>query len=175
MIHKTFYNLENSKKEKIIKAIEKEVIKKGVEKSKVVSICENAEIPRSAFYRYFDSIDDSFIAMVEYLQKSKQEKIIKLFQDKDIYEVSINLLEEVLSDEEQFIIFRNSDNRKFKLHKKRINNFVLSMSEEERLILKMLVNTIKGLTLEYYEEGVDKDQVINEFKQFISILKKSVN
>lgn len=69
----TFFNLEESKKRKIILAAIKEFTDHELHKSRVSNIIKEADIPRGSFYQYFVDIDDLFYYVID----SEFEKIIK--------------------------------------------------------------------------------------------------
>lgn len=70
-----FQNLSTDKKDRILKAIEDEFLENDYNNIKVINICKTADIPRSAFYRYFDSLED---AVKTFLQ-SRKVKMIDVF------------------------------------------------------------------------------------------------
>ena len=58
MPKETFLKLPNEKKEKIIKADQKEFERFPIEEESIKNILENAEIARGSFYQYFESKED---------------------------------------------------------------------------------------------------------------------
>lgn len=58
MPKETFLKLSNEKKEKIIKAAQKEFERVPIEEVSIKNIVENAEIARGSFYQYFESKED---------------------------------------------------------------------------------------------------------------------
>ena len=58
MPKETFLKLPNEKKEKIIKAAQKEFERVPIEEVSIKNIVENAEIARGSFYQYFESTED---------------------------------------------------------------------------------------------------------------------
>ena len=58
MPKETFLKLPNEKKEKIIKAAQKEFERVPIEEVSIKNIVENAEIARGSFYQYFESKED---------------------------------------------------------------------------------------------------------------------
>lgn len=59
----TFFNLKDSKKERIIKAVKKEFTRKRLLDMSVKNIVEDAGIARGSFYQYFNSKED----IIEYM------------------------------------------------------------------------------------------------------------
>ncbi|MBD8922430.1 TetR/AcrR family transcriptional regulator [bacterium] len=58
MPKETFLKLPNEKKEKIIKAAQKEFERVPIEEASIKNIVEDAEIARGSFYQYFESKED---------------------------------------------------------------------------------------------------------------------
>ena len=58
MPKETFLKLPNEKKEKKIKAAQKEFERVPIEEVSIKNIVENAEIARGSFYQYFESKED---------------------------------------------------------------------------------------------------------------------
>lgn len=56
----TFYNLEDAKREKIIKAAKTEFLNNPLRKARVSNIVTAANIPRGSFYQYFEDLDDLY-------------------------------------------------------------------------------------------------------------------
>lgn len=59
----TFFNLKDSKKERIIKAVKKVFTRKRLLDMSVKNIVEDAGIARGSFYQYFNSKED----IIEYM------------------------------------------------------------------------------------------------------------
>ena len=61
----TFFNLDESKREKIIKAAKAEFLNNPLRKARVSNIVNVASIPRGSFYQYFEDLDDLYYYIVE--------------------------------------------------------------------------------------------------------------
>ena len=61
----TFFNLEEGKRIKIIKAAKAEFLNKPLRKARVSNIVTKASIPRGSFYQYFEDLDDLYYYIVE--------------------------------------------------------------------------------------------------------------
>ncbi len=61
----TFYNLDKEKKDKILKAAEKEFAENQLYKCRVSNIIKDAQIPRGSFYQYFEDLDDLYYYVVD--------------------------------------------------------------------------------------------------------------
>jgi AcrR family transcriptional regulator len=61
----TFFNLDEAKKAKIIKAAKAEFLNNPLRKARVSNIVNVASIPRGSFYQYFEDLDDLYYFIVE--------------------------------------------------------------------------------------------------------------
>ena len=61
----TFFNLDESKRTKIIKAAKAEFLNNPLRKARVSNIVNVASIPRGSFYQYFEDLDDLYYFIVE--------------------------------------------------------------------------------------------------------------
>jgi AcrR family transcriptional regulator len=61
----TFFNLEESKRNKIIRAAVTEFTNNELHKARVSNIIKEANIPRGSFYQYFVDIDDLFYYVID--------------------------------------------------------------------------------------------------------------
>ncbi len=64
MPKETFFNLDETKRNKIIDAAKKEFTANQLRKSRVSNIIKAAEIPRGSFYQYFEDIDDLYYYVI---------------------------------------------------------------------------------------------------------------
>lgn len=77
MPSKTFYNLKEEKKEKLLNAALKEFSTTELEKVSINKIIMDAKIPRGSFYMYFDSKYDLF----DYVLSGYRDIFVKLVSD----------------------------------------------------------------------------------------------
>jgi len=61
----TFFNLDDSKRNKIIKAAKAEFLNNPLRKARVSNIVTVASIPRGSFYQYFVDLDDLYYFIVD--------------------------------------------------------------------------------------------------------------
>jgi len=74
---KTFFNLPETKRKKIIKAAEEEFAKNSFNEASVAGIIEQADIPRGSFYQYFSDLGDLY----KYIMKQILEKKLNYFNN----------------------------------------------------------------------------------------------
>ncbi len=87
---KTFWNLSESKREKILKASIKEFSSTTFDKVSINQIIKDAEISRGSFYMYFDDIYDLAI----YLVQSTKKEVLEELKSRNI--IKSNKLEDIL-------------------------------------------------------------------------------
>lgn len=177
MIKKVFYNIEKEKRENIINAGKKEIILNGLEGAKVVNICKSANIQRSAFYRYFDSIDDLFEEIIVGLKKQKEELFRSEFLKSkgDVISLLKRMLILALENEYDILLAKSlGKSKEFKsrfsyLLKPLINKATL-MKNKDLLTIQMGQKLIRQLTIEYQMLDLDKEFVVQRFDEFLEII-----
>ena len=179
MISNTFNNLGKEKKERILDAIRTEVVNYGIDGARVTNICFAAGIPRSAFYRYFDTLEDSFNALMKSIGEGRRKKMIGVLldDDADIYKASLGILIEIFDNPDEYILIRSVKASDFKrmIKNETKNPVEISKVDKERfLTFRLLTNLIKSAAISHYEDGVEKEELINEFKEFIKVLKGKI-
>ncbi|MBI9012196.1 MAG: TetR/AcrR family transcriptional regulator [Clostridiales bacterium] len=172
--------MDQEKKDKILNAAKKEFIEKGFPYAKVMSICKRAGIPRSAYYRYFDSLEDSLSAVFENMEKGKLLRFRQLVLNNELgfISVSIKILEEMLNDEETYLLMsalsRNNTLDLPMFRNKRQMDFY-NTNDEEVAIRNALITVVKGYTEEYYLKKKTKEACLKDYKILIDILKMGKN
>jgi len=176
IIHKTFHNLNKQKKDKILDAAKKEFIQKGFAYAKVMSICKRAEIPRSAYYRYFDSLEDSLLALFENMEKEKIFRYRQIFINSEVDFIlsAIEVLEEMLNDEETYLFMSTLSRSNIldspMLIDKRKMNFA-NASKEQIAVRNALMVVAKNFAEAYHLKKKTKEECLIEYKIITDVLK----
>ena len=76
----TFFNLPEEKKNKILKAANKEFARVPLEKASIKNIVEDAEIARGSFYQYFEDKEDLFDYMMDLKMGDIENKLNRLIE-----------------------------------------------------------------------------------------------
>ena len=161
---KTFFNLPKEKKLRILKAGKKEFSRVPLEKAVIANIAKDASIPRGSFYQYFNSLEDLFSYVIEYMygfNKKRFEECLKE-NNNNIYDaLKVRFKNEIerLSKEE---------NRQFT-----INTFSLLLNENNNYSKKFIENIIdKGssLDLEFLPEEYQKSSTFSKVFNLIKIV-----
>jgi len=176
IIHKTFHNLNKEKKDKILEAAKREFIEKGFAYAKVMSICKRAEIPRSAYYRYFDSLEDSLSAVFENMEKGKMFRFrqIMMHSERDFISSSIEILEEMLNDEETYLFMSTlarNDTLNLPILKKVRQIDFFNANEEQIAVRNALMIVVRNFSEEYHLTRKTKEECLKEYKIITDILK----
>jgi AcrR family transcriptional regulator len=77
---KTFLNLPDEKRERVLAAAINEFSQRNVEEAKIANIVRDAEISRGSLYQYFDNKDDLYIFMFETLRAQRREFALPAFE-----------------------------------------------------------------------------------------------
>ncbi len=141
-----------------------------------MSICKRAGIPRSAYYRYFGSLEDSLAAVFENMEKEKIFRFRQMLmsRERDFISNSIKVLEEMLNDEESYLFMStlsrdNTFDSPIFTNKRKMDFF--NSSEEQIAIRNALMIVVKGFTEEFYSMKKTKEECLKEYKIFIDIMK----
>lgn len=174
--HQTFHNLNHEKKNRILNAAKREFVEKGFVHSKVMAICKRAEIPRSAYYRYFDSLEDCLYAVIENMEKSKifRFRQILMKSEQDFISLSIEVLIEMLNDEETYLLMStlsSSNTLNLPMLKNIRNIDFFNANDEQIAIRNALMTVIRGYTKEFYSNTKTKEDCLKEVKILVDILK----
>lgn len=166
----TFFNLEESKRNKIIRAAVLEFTNHELYKSRVSNIIKVAEIPRGSFYQYFVDIDDLFYYVIDNQFDSifneglkKSEQTTDLFEfvrltfklDVDSYlndterKFRINALKSIANNYE-YLEYHNAKRRKYildVLSKLDLSN-IKPMSEDELISFYEFLQGVKNMIIQ---------------------------
>lgn len=80
MPKQTFYNLEKSKREAIIKAAVAEFAKQPFEQASLTKIVENCKIAKGSMYQYFEDKMDLYLYIVDLAYEEKRRYVSKAFE-----------------------------------------------------------------------------------------------
>lgn len=172
-----FEKLKKAKKDTILSAIEVEVLENKLENIRATNICKEAKIPRSAFYRYFDDVNDAISTFFKYKQQETVSLTKKHLKDSnhDMFMAAIGLFNDLL-DNQTFVerikkmIKEGKEIHIPKIHEN--NNDMKPESKIEQEIHKIIGFTAYGLISEYVHDKVTKEEARTQFKRYILILEE---
>lgn len=161
----TFFNLPEEKKQKILKAANKEFARVPIEQTSIKNIVEDAEIARGSFYQYFEDKEDLFEYIMSLKIGDMEKNLNKIIERENgnIIKIFIYLYDHLI---EVGKIRKNS-----KLFRQIFEN--IKTSDNLMLIRKKEMNKRLEKTLQdLYQKNKDilniKDE--EEFKLVIEIL-----
>ena len=158
---KTFFNLPKEKRIRILKAGKKEFSRVPLEKAVIANIAKDASIPRGSFYQYFNSLEDLFSYIVDYMygfNKKKFEESLKA-NDNNVFDaIKDNFSQEIdrLSKEE---------NRQFT-----INTMTLLLQDSKNYpkdFIENIYDKRNSLDLEFFPEEY---QTSNKFSKMLDVI-----
>ncbi len=192
----TFYNLPNSKKEKIIKAAQKEFARVEFEQTSIKNIVEEAEIARGSFYQYFESKEDLLKYILELHTGDIENKIqrILISNNGDIFSLFIDMYNSMLEEctnESKFKFFRRiieniktsqgsilESGKPEKILEKNKNlvnqtNLRIKTEEDYKTIIRILESiTIKAMATTFQFKS--KEEAKKEYYREIEFLKNGI-
>lgn len=161
----TFFNLPEDKKNKILKAANKEFERVPIEQVSIKNIVESAEIARGSFYQYFEDKEELFQYIMSAKMGNMQNKLIEMIEHENgnIINIFINMYEYLIK-----IVKIKKNNKFFKQifeNVKTSDNLMFIKKEE---INKNLEQTLYNL----YDRNKDILNIKNEeeFKLVIEML-----
>lgn len=101
-MYRTFENLEQSRKERILQVCIEEFARNGYEKASTNTIVKRLGISKGLLFLYFKSKKNLFLYLVEHISKSLTDEFLKRFTGGDM--LSLNALDNL--GEYYFMIFR---------------------------------------------------------------------
>ncbi|AGK99377.1 TetR/AcrR family transcriptional regulator [Clostridium pasteurianum] len=115
MPKETFFNLNDEKKERILRAAINEFLEKGFEKGNIGNIAKKAEVAKGSMYQYFENKKELFLFSIQWSLEFIYEKYNKYeaVKDKDInifdfsYETSKNMWVQLQDEKEMCIFIQN--------------------------------------------------------------------
>lgn len=117
MPKQTFYNLPESKRERITQAAIEEFAQYHFHDASINRIIKAANVPRGSFYQYFEDLEDLYKYIVQILAEHKQAKIeenLQAQQQGDIFEVLHEMYQAGLQFAKDHPLFARISNHLFK-------------------------------------------------------------
>lgn len=83
MPKETFFHLTDEKKQRIMKAAEREFARMPLKDASISNIIKDAGIPRGSFYQYFEDKEDLYYYYFNNMRKSSIQDLLKAIQQED--------------------------------------------------------------------------------------------
>ncbi len=198
MIKRTFYNLPEQKRQRIINAIVKEFSSSSTEKVSINRIVKAANISRGSFYQYFDDKVDlvevltkSFVDLsIEGANKALEysngdifytyEKLFEIIadfaQDKTQKVILKNLLRSLRANDDlisEYLLNRFNGFEELNKIAKQYNtdNLKFKSSEDVEYLSQILTQLLKNAIFNYFVTDVDYQTVKKAFLRKLQIVK----
>lgn len=193
----TFMNLNEEKREKVEKAMEKEFARATFEKASVSRIVKDAEIPRGSFYQYFEDKEDAirYIVQKHISLEHKMMYELLLQTQGDIFDMAVLVFEKMTNETKETDkreLYKNimkeikknnidifDENLKFddlEQVKSIIDKNNLNIQQEDSLkyIMKILVNITRSAVIEVIDNKVSIEQGKADLQEQLKILKRGM-
>lgn len=187
----TFFNLNDSKRERIIKAVKKEFTRKRLLDMSVKNIVEDAGIARGSFYQYFVSKEDliEYMIKLDYLNGISIVKNLLEKNKGDLFKSSYDYLVlglDLTEDETRYTINVTEYLKSYAIHQiKKINVSVLeeyidmkkldiNSSEELNAALRLIIILISITRITILSKFVTYEEGIKSFNIQMNMLKKGL-
>lgn len=196
----TFFNLPEEKKQKILKAANKEFARVPAEQASIKNIVEDAEIARGSFYQYFEDKEDLFEYMMTLKVGNMHQNLMKIVhkENGNIINIFINIYDHLIqvgrirknnkffrqifeniktSDNLMFIkkneMNKNLEQTLYSLYNK--NKEILNIKDEAefKLIIEMLFAITRRRIVVAFKSK-DFDEARNEYLKEIEFLKDGI-
>ncbi len=193
----TFMNLNEEKREKVEKAMEKEFARATFEKASVSRIVKDAEIPRGSFYQYFEDKEDAirYIVQKHISLEHKMMYELLLQTQGDIFDMAVLVFEKMTNETKETDkreLYKNimkeikknnidifDENLKFddlEQVKSIIDKNNLNIQQEDSLkyIMKILINITRSAVIEVIDNKVSIEQGKADLQEQLKILKRGM-
>lgn len=198
---KTFFNLEESKKEQIIKAAIHEFSRVPFDDTSITNIIEEARIPRGSFYQYFNDKADLYEYIMRDISIKKRKSTYKILSDNngDLFKTAEQIFikeYELLKDKTYHNMLLNffshskvsmqeniNKKRLFEdIHKdnnslvQSINKELYTIQDDETLIIlfHMLMGAMRYVLIRQSDKEQSCDEALKSYKKLINIMKYGV-
>jgi AcrR family transcriptional regulator len=202
MPKKTFFNLPENKRDKIIQSAMKEFSEKPFKKVTVDSLVERAEIPKGSFYQYFSNKEDIYRHLYNLILMEKKKelksmmKFLKNVQFSDFMRqmflkgIEFDLQKKELNDlREQFFLKTSQELREEILNDmikhsneifKEILKYYVDVGElKNNLDISLTANILSSMIIIFSkkmtsEQYRSKDEIYNVVENMLSVIEKGI-
>lgn len=164
---RTFMNLPKEKRIRILKAAKKEFSRVPLDKAIIANIVKDAKIPRGSFYQYFESIEDLFTYLINYMYRIDRKKFIKLLEENnnDFYEaLKINFSNSI----DKLAI---DENRQFRINT--LTTLFNCEKESRSEILNAIAKTEVAIDMDLFPKELKNNKNSSNMVDIIKMIGKS--
>jgi TetR/AcrR family transcriptional regulator len=193
MPNKTFFNLSDEKRRRIVDAALQEFAAHSFSEASLNRIIKHAEIPKGSFYQYFKNKEDLFLYFLDEVSKEFTDPLLQekeMHPDANFFEVIQHANREVLklkNIKPEYVEIRmraELDNSEFirNIRKKSTEKYIkLIERDKARGIIKpdadaeVIVNMIASFSLhEYYRNKSGVEEYLRKLDIVLNIIKEGV-
>ncbi|HEU5384185.1 MAG TPA: TetR/AcrR family transcriptional regulator [Ktedonobacteraceae bacterium] len=193
MPNKTFFNLSDEKRRRIVDAALQEFAAHSFNEASINRIIKNADIPKGSFYQYFKNKEDLYLYFLDEVSKKFTDPLLhekEMHPDANFFEVIKHVNREVLKIKNirpEYIEIRmrmELDNNEFimNIRKKSTEKYIKIIEhDKERGIInpdvdaKIIVDMIASFSLnEFYRNGSSAEEYLRKLDSMLNIIKEGV-
>lgn len=200
---KTFLNLPEEKKQRIIDCIVDEFSQNDFDNAKISNIVRKAGIPRGSIYQYFEDKEDIYIYLIDIIRQSKMTYLQDLLSNPEdmplfdlfrkLYVAGLNFSLENPKYIRVFSYLMNSRGKLydsvFKSNLEYAYQFYVSMVEKDKqkgliredvdslVLSKIIIDLTSNVSIEEIQIGSEKlnyDKMLERITQIIEIIEQGV-
>lgn len=186
---KTFSNLSEEKKNKIIYAIKEEFLLHPFSDASVASIIDKASISRGSFYQYFENLEEAYFYILDLFTKDAHEIFYKLLKENDFesrqaLDLYGNVLyEEILKDDVYNLYKFRYLNWTQDLERKHTKYLVENNKDKEKISsllseredMMFIKAVVHDLVLRLFSENWTKEEFLQKYNLYCEWIIKGVN
>ena len=187
----TFFNLNESKKERVVQAIKKEFDRVPLIDMSVKNIVEDANIARGSFYQYFTSREDAIDYIIDEEFKIEREKLFKILNEKkgNIFEACYEYIDKNIDDTSfrpmyyTHVIEYIKEAKTFPIKSLELDNVLkqtdlsktnFNTIDEMKAAINMLLVITNVTKLTILNGRVSKEDGMREYRMQLDILKNGI-
>lgn len=193
----TFFNLDESKRTKIIMAAKAEFLNNPLRKARVSNIVTEANIPRGSFYQYFEDLDDLYYFIVEevfaeifdagFLYSEMTDDLFEFakisfdfdyqgFKKESRHNYMSNVFRSISGNSEYLELFNKKRIKYIEdvLDRLDLSNIKLTTREEHIKMYQMIQELKISVINKTMMKNLSKEEAFSDFEWYLDILKNGL-
>lgn len=183
----TFYNLDESKREKIVQVLSDEFSNKPFKDASVKKIVERLGIARGSFYQYFEDLEESYFFILDKEINDTHTLFMNILKDNgfDIFtslEEFGNEIADLIFENDKYNIYKNRylfwnddlETRWNKYHQVK-DMAKLEKNEVNLEVIHFIKAVVHSLIKRVFKENLSKKDFIKKYLMHIKWIKEGVN
>ncbi len=193
----TFFNLDESKREKIVKAAKAEFLNNPLRKARVSNIVTEASIPRGSFYQYFEDLDDLYYYIVEqvfaeifdagFMYSEMTDDLFEFakisfdfdyqgFRKESRHKYMSNVFRSISGNSEYLELFNKKRTKYIEdiLDRLDLSNIKFNTRDEHIKMYQMIQELKISVINRTMQKNLSKEEAYGEFEWYLDILKNGI-